>query len=1059
MSTRVFDLEGRVGLQDKDFLSKVKRIREANKSLKREMQIQAGTLKPTKEYQALEKQIRASEKALEDLNKEKAKQAKAHTRSDEYKALQKDIASAEAELDGLIEKQISMADLPHGAYFQQLDDQIEQARVKLEEMKASLAAIAETGATDKEAQDWYRTADAIDRAEDEVRRYKAQRAQMESSGAAYEKTGPSAFKRIRTAIASAAKQLLKMTPLQKRVANGFSNIGKQANKMKRGLMMGAGVRGLVRLGAAGAIALYSVRMLKQGMENLVNYDATTMNSLNMLKASLDTLRNALATAFAPIFNAIAPALNTLINMLSKAATAVAHFMAAITGQKSVVVAKKAVSGYSGAAAGAAKNSKKANKAAKEYQSTLLGFDQINKLESNKGSDPASGGGGAGAGAGGGGAGGMFETVPVDNQVSQFVDRLKKAWEKADFYWLGALLANKLNNALESIPWDKIKKTASKIGKSIATFLNGFIETANWKLVGKTLAEGINTAFEFLYSFVTNFHFASLGKAIANLVTGFFGNIDYGKIAATIGHALAGALELLGGFIMNVNWKDLPWAIFKGIGNAIKSIPYARIAKAIFTLLGAAVGAAAGLAVGIGKAVVKAVGNAFKGIGKYFKKSIQKESGNIPKGILAGIVNGIKGIGSWIKKNIFKPFIKGFKKAFGISSPSKQMAKQGKYIMDGLLKGAKDNLKNLLKWFKDLPGKLIEKVGNITVNITGKIGDVAGEIKDKAIDMVANFTSWVKGTSFGSTIGSMVAKFTEWLKDFNVGTIGGWVAEFGSKVIKSGVSFAGTVGGWIAEFGSKVIKSGVSFAGTVGGWVANFTEKAVSLAWSAKKTIGNGGKWVEGFVAKFTNKAFGFVWKSKKTLGKGGKWVEGFVAKFNKRYMALSWRAKRLVNQGGKWVEGFVSKFTQKYLTKNSIGLGTKAKRTIDGFVAYFTESKYKGGIFKHHKAGGGVYSGGHWVPIQRYAEGGAPNRGQVFVAREAGPELVGTLGGYTAVMNNDQIVASVSAGVAKAVAAVLGGQSQDVNIYLQGDAGQIFKVVRKEAKNYTMSTGLSAFPV
>lgn len=70
------------------------------------------------------------------------------------------------------------------------------------------------------------------------------------------------------------------------------------------------------------------------------------------------------------------------------------------------------------------------------------------------------------------------------------------------------------------------------------------------------------------------------------------------------------------------------------------------------------------------------------------------------------------------------------------------------------------------------------------------------------------------------------------------------------------------------------------------------------------------------------------------------------------------------------------------------------------------------------KAGGGVFSGGAWHPIERYASGGAPGGGQLFVAREAGPELVGTLGGHTAVMNNDQIVASVSAGVARAIAGI-----------------------------------------
>lgn len=69
-------------------------------------------------------------------------------------------------------------------------------------------------------------------------------------------------------------------------------------------------------------------------------------------------------------------------------------------------------------------------------------------------------------------------------------------------------------------------------------------------------------------------------------------------------------------------------------------------------------------------------------------------------------------------------------------------------------------------------------------------------------------------------------------------------------------------------------------------------------------------------------------------------------------------------------------------------------------------------------AGGGIFRNGRWSPIQRYASGGMPRGSQLFWARENGAELVGTLGGHTAVMNNDQIVASVSAGVAKAIAGI-----------------------------------------
>lgn len=51
------------------------------------------------------------------------------------------------------------------------------------------------------------------------------------------------------------------------------------------------------------------------------------------------------------------------------------------------------------------------------------------------------------------------------------------------------------------------------------------------------------------------------------------------------------------------------------------------------------------------------------------------------------------------------------------------------------------------------------------------------------------------------------------------------------------------------------------------------------------------------------------------------------------------------------------------------------------------------------------------LELKAYAAGGFPEVGEMFVAREAGPEMVGTIGGRTAVANNSQIVESVSQGV------------------------------------------------
>lgn len=53
--------------------------------------------------------------------------------------------------------------------------------------------------------------------------------------------------------------------------------------------------------------------------------------------------------------------------------------------------------------------------------------------------------------------------------------------------------------------------------------------------------------------------------------------------------------------------------------------------------------------------------------------------------------------------------------------------------------------------------------------------------------------------------------------------------------------------------------------------------------------------------------------------------------------------------------------------------------------------------------------------IPQLADGGVLSRGQMFVAREHGPELVGRQGNKSVVMNNDQIVRSVSTGVGSAV--------------------------------------------
>lgn len=73
------------------------------------------------------------------------------------------------------------------------------------------------------------------------------------------------------------------------------------------------------------------------------------------------------------------------------------------------------------------------------------------------------------------------------------------------------------------------------------------------------------------------------------------------------------------------------------------------------------------------------------------------------------------------------------------------------------------------------------------------------------------------------------------------------------------------------------------------------------------------------------------------------------------------------------------------------------------------------------------------MDIKWYAGGGFPKVGEIFGMSEAGPELMGTIGNRTAIMNNDQIVESVSQGVANAVSRVMGSQGGSYKLYIDGD--------------------------
>ena len=98
------------------------------------------------------------------------------------------------------------------------------------------------------------------------------------------------------------------------------------------------------------------------------------------------------------------------------------------------------------------------------------------------------------------------------------------------------------------------------------------------------------------------------------------------------------------------------------------------------------------------------------------------------------------------------------------------------------------------------------------------------------------------------------------------------------------------------------------------------------------------------------------------------------------------------------------------------------------------------------------------ISIPRLASGGMVDAGQMFIAREAGPELVGSIGNKTAVANNDQIISGIEAGVYRAMMAANAtkqGGSQTIRIINEIDGDVVGEKVIQYHNGRVMQTGMS----
>ena len=406
------------------------------------------------------------------------------------------------------------------------------------------------------------------------------------------------------------------------------------------------------VGAFKRIALYRMirfvfsqlaQAMKEGINNLYQYSnlmgGTFAQSMDRLATSGQYLKNSLGAMAAPIINALAPAIDFVIDKIATLLNYINMLFARLSGASVFTAAKKNAVSYGDSLTKAGGS---AAKAAKEIRDATTGIDELNIIMQKN--DDAGGGGGGGAD-----YGSMFEELPIDNSVSEFADKLKQAFESADWKALGTIIGDKVNEVIDGVNW-------TGVGQKIGYWINAGVQTAYWFLdtinftnIGKHIAELINGGLE-------QVDFTYVGRIVVkwftlipDMVIGFLTELDWGLVAKSVSDFFIGAFNEAIDWLNKYNWEELGSILWQKFKDAISNIDWSGLFKTRFTLIGTAIRSLAQFVGGFFGSIAEDIKNWWN---EDIKGADWKETaGNLLKAIGKGFVN----IGGWVWDNIIEPF--------------------------------------------------------------------------------------------------------------------------------------------------------------------------------------------------------------------------------------------------------------------------------------------------------------------------------------------------------------------------------------------------------------------
>lgn len=442
------------------------------------------------------------------------------------------------------------------------------------------------------------------------------------------------------------------------------------------------------------------------------YVNTYAGRVAQLSASFLNLKIAVGNAIIPVINAIIPYIREAIDWFTRLFNIIGRVMNLLFGtnvgmadhQEAMAQSAKDMAEATGETAD---NTERAGKAAK---GALAAFDMLYVLQQKTESGTGTGTGvlvpGTSEEKKTGGVGKELDELAL--KIREFYEKVKGILEPGGAGRFAIVISDEIIGALE------------KARKAVKNY--------DFKGLGNDLADGFNESLIIAEDFFNNFDFSGVGLNFGGLLSDAFkGGLDTG-IA----------------FVQTADWEQFANTIWAGIEGAFKfvdglleGVDWSEITSKVFELAGSGLGANVRIAVTLGTRIWEKLQEAWKMVKANWSESGSKDGDNdIWSGVLEGIKKAVANIGTWIKENIVDPFINGFKKGFGISSPSTVMAEQGGYLIDGMKKGIEDALSGISSWFAE---KISDPLNQL-------FSDMWADIKKGSTDAGDDLTKTWEGTN-------------------------------------------------------------------------------------------------------------------------------------------------------------------------------------------------------------------------------------------------------------------------------------------------------------------------